>query len=254
MDKPDGTFRIMTLGCSTTFGWGVADAESYPGVLQSLISDGGYEHIEVINGGQPGYTSFQGMWLWEEVLKHYQPDLVLIGYVVQDARDAAYTDQSQAILEGDADFLKHNVLYKSKVYLAMRNMLGKVQIRAKECDRQDQRCTKRVPIEDFAGNLRTLIDKVESVGATPVIFGYPLEVGGYTTDHRIVMEAASEELEVAYLPLQVKMEQAAKTAKTEEKINFYIPQHPAHATAEGNAWIANEVYLWLHENQWLEAR
>ena len=100
-EKPAGTFRILTMGCSTTFGWGVADGESYPAVLESLVHEAGYDHVEVINGGQPGYTSFQGMWLWEEVLKYYEPDLVLVGYVVQDARDAAYTDQSQAILEGD---------------------------------------------------------------------------------------------------------------------------------------------------------
>ena len=48
--KPDGTFRIMTLGCSTTFGWGVDDAESFPARLEQLILDGGYTHVEVING------------------------------------------------------------------------------------------------------------------------------------------------------------------------------------------------------------
>ena len=48
-----------------------------------------------------GYTSFQGSWLWG-TLKAREPDVVLIGYVVQDAR-AAYTDKSQAILQKDID-------------------------------------------------------------------------------------------------------------------------------------------------------
>ena len=74
----------MTLGCSTTFGWGVDDDASYPALLDGLITD---EQTQVINGGQPGYTSFQGRWLWDKTLKDYAPDVVLIGYVVQDARE-----------------------------------------------------------------------------------------------------------------------------------------------------------------------
>ena len=106
--------RIMTLGCSTTFGWGVENQESYPAVLQKYISQGNYT-TEVVNGGQPGYTSFQGTWLWDKVLKHYSPDVVLIGYVVQDARKAAYSDRSQAILQQDHSFLKRNIFYRSKI-------------------------------------------------------------------------------------------------------------------------------------------
>ena len=53
--------KIMSMGCSTTFGWGVADKESYPEVLHSLIQEKGLSGVSVINGGQPGYTSFQGI-------------------------------------------------------------------------------------------------------------------------------------------------------------------------------------------------
>ena len=101
MTDPRKDVRIMTLGCSTTFGWGVADAETYPERLQHYLTEAGYSNVEVVNGGQPGYTSFQGTWLWDSILKHYEPDVVLIGYIVQDARKAAYSDKSQAILQGD---------------------------------------------------------------------------------------------------------------------------------------------------------
>jgi lysophospholipase L1-like esterase len=252
MSRPDNTFRILTMGCSTTFGWGVADDQSYPAQLEALIHQSGHTDVEVINGGQPGYTSFQGLWLWDEVLRFYEPDLVLVGYVVQDARDAAYTDRSQAILEGDVDFMKRNTLYKSKVYLALRSILGKVQIRLKECDRADQKCDQRVPTGDYAANLRSLVEKIQDVGATPVIFGYPLEVGGYTNEHRLILRAAADELEVPHLELQPEMEQAARAAK-EESVYFYFPEDPGHATADGNGWIAEKVFSWLQQNHWLEA-
>ena len=91
-----------------------------------------------VNAGQPGYTSFQGDWLWDALLDDYKPDVVLVGYIVQDARKVAYSDKSQAILQGDNRFLKDNVLYRSKGYLALRYGMGKVQIQAKERSSQDE--------------------------------------------------------------------------------------------------------------------
>ena len=102
VDKRPGTWRIMPLGCSTTFGWGVDDPDSYPARLEVLARASGHPDTEVINGGQPGYTSFQGTWLWDETLKYYTPDVVVIGYVVQDSRKAEYSDRSQAILQRDS--------------------------------------------------------------------------------------------------------------------------------------------------------
>ena len=106
--REKSSHRIMTLGCSTTFGWGVDNPESYPAVLQKYVKEAKYS-TEIVNGGQPGYTSFQGSILWDKVLKNYTPDVVLIGYIVQDARKAAYSDRSQAILQQDHAFLKSNV-------------------------------------------------------------------------------------------------------------------------------------------------
>ena len=106
--------RIMTLGCSTTFGWGVADSETYPARLQHYLTEAGYGNVEVVNAGQPGYTSFQGDWLWDALLDDYKPDVVLVGYIVQDARKAAYSDKSQAILQGDNRFFKRQLLVSIK--------------------------------------------------------------------------------------------------------------------------------------------
>ncbi len=233
-EKPEGAHRIMTLGCSTTFGWGVDDDSSYPAVLDSLIED---EKTQVINGGQPGYTSFQGRWLWNKTLKHYTPDVVLIGYVVQDARKAAYSDKSQAVLQGDHRYLKDNVLYNSRVYLGLRSMLGGIQVSAKERPQNGNGGVYRVPPPDFAENLRALVSGVKDVGAVPVLFGFPLEREGYTEQHRRILEAASAELGVPHLDLQSRMEQASRNAR------LYFERDRGHANAAGNAQIAE----WVHE-------
>ena len=232
--------RIMTLGCSTTFGWGVADDETYPVQLENLFQKDGLD-VDVVNGGQPGYTSFQGLWLWNEILENYRPDVVLIGYIVQDARTVSYTDKSQAILQADNRFLKDNFLYRSKIYLALRYVLGKVQIRAKERPSQYEGGIHRVPPEDYVANLRELVKNIRNIGGQAILFGYPLEMGGYTKEHRQILRAAADNLGTGYLDPQEKMEQAAKQDR------LYFLRDKGHANAKGNEKIAEWVYSYLKE-------
>ena len=237
--------RIMTMGCSTTFGWGVKDEESYPQRLQHYIHSEGLKTTAVINAGQPGYTSFQGNWLWNKTLKKYKPDVVLIGFVVQDARKAAYTDKSQAILQKDYRFLKDNVLYNSRLFLALRSGLGELQIRAKERGQGDNGGIYRVPPEDYVDNLRSLITSIKASGATPVIFGYPLERSGYTKKHRTILKVAAEKLDVHYFDPQMKMEEAARQQ------TLYFTRDRGHANAAGNDLIAQWVFEYLKEQKLL---
>ena len=239
------SFRIMTMGCSTTFGWGVKNEEAYPTRLESYIQEAGYSNTRVINAGQPGYTSFQGNWLWDKTLKNYKPDVVLIGFVVQDARKAAYSDRSQAILQKDYRFLKDNFMYNSRVFLALRSAVGAVQIRAKERGNGDQGGVYRVPPEDYVHNLRSLIDSIRKQGSTPILFGYPLERSGYTQKHRKILKAAAEELDVLLFDPQQEMEEASKLQQ------FYFANDRGHANKEGNDRIAQWVFSFLQTHNLL---
>lgn len=85
LEKPAGTFRILTLGDSSTFGWGVDTEAAYPHVLERLL---GRRHpgvrIEVINLGVCGYSSFQGRLLLEREALAYRPDIVTLSYGSND--------------------------------------------------------------------------------------------------------------------------------------------------------------------------
>lgn len=244
--KPAGKKRLMALGCSTTFGWGVDDAKSYPARLQTRLTAKGYDRWQVINGGQPGYTSFQGLWLWDRTLAGLDPDVVLIGYVVQDARKAAYSDKSQAILQGDSRFLKQHLLYKLKVYLGLRALVGSVQIQAKERPTGDEGGVFRVPPQDYVDNIRALVQRVRAVGAEPVLFGYPLEREGYTGEHRRILRAAAAELHVRHFDPQPQMEEASR------RQTLYFESDRGHANATGNDLIAKWVLEYLEEEGLLE--
>jgi len=78
-DKPDNTYRIITVGGSTTFGSGVTDENTWPRILdKKLQSISESKNIEVINAGVNGIASFNENKLIKEKLIHYKPDLIIV--------------------------------------------------------------------------------------------------------------------------------------------------------------------------------
>lgn len=73
-----GRIKILAIGDSFTYGYGVSDGETYPAYLAKL------GHFEVTNAGVNGYGIDQAILMWEIEGKAFHPDLVILGYVVDD--------------------------------------------------------------------------------------------------------------------------------------------------------------------------
>jgi lysophospholipase L1-like esterase len=83
--KPPGTLRILALGDSQTFGIGVGEGASWPAVLaQELARGGERRRVEVMNCAVAGYDAEQELASLETRWLEYEPDLVLLGYFVND--------------------------------------------------------------------------------------------------------------------------------------------------------------------------
>lgn len=85
LEKAQGTFRIVGLGDSHTFGWGVEREETYLARLEELLGVA-YpgRSIEVLNFGVPGYNTVQEVESLAERIDELDPDLVIINYVNND--------------------------------------------------------------------------------------------------------------------------------------------------------------------------
>lgn len=86
--KPAGTFRILVLGDSVTFGWSLRGEDTYASQLASLLSTlRPNQRIEVINAGVSGYGTWQELrWLQEAGLS-MDPDVVIVQAHLNDAAD-----------------------------------------------------------------------------------------------------------------------------------------------------------------------
>jgi len=85
--KPPGTFRILCLGDSWTFGANVAQRDTYPRQLERLLaSRHPRARFEVLNLGVLGYSSFQGKELLRRQAIEWEPDVVVLGFGMNDGK------------------------------------------------------------------------------------------------------------------------------------------------------------------------
>ena len=86
--KPEGVFRIVGLGDSVMFGWGVAQDESYLALVEAELArraaETGGPTVEVLNFGVPGYNTAMEVATFEHQALAYDPDLVVIHFVGND--------------------------------------------------------------------------------------------------------------------------------------------------------------------------
>ena len=85
-DKPADTVRILMLGDSLTFGWGVKVEDTPSEMLeQSLNKNSRGRRYEVINTGVGNYnTEMEVNFFFDEGIK-YDPDIVILNYFINDA-------------------------------------------------------------------------------------------------------------------------------------------------------------------------
>jgi len=86
--KPPGTFRIVVIGDSVAFGFGVDEADTFARVLATRLSAlAGETRVEVLNLAVSGYNPYTEAALFRDVGVQYQPDLVLVQFCVNDLND-----------------------------------------------------------------------------------------------------------------------------------------------------------------------
>ena len=80
LKKPDGVYRIVALGGSSTYDVRIEDnAATFTAQLEKLLKeDYGYQSVQVINAGVPGYNSWEMLVNLEFRVLDLNPDLVII--------------------------------------------------------------------------------------------------------------------------------------------------------------------------------
>lgn len=98
--KPEGTFRVVVLGDSLTFGYGVALEATFAKLLEARLQTiSGGPSYEVLNLGVSGYNPYTELALLEDVGMGYAPDLVLAQFCINDLNDPTMHFDTSTMLE-----------------------------------------------------------------------------------------------------------------------------------------------------------
>ncbi len=163
--KDKNTFRIVCLGASPTFGWGVGQDKTYPSCLEKLLgsSNNIKTKVEVINAAEIGYSSHQGLVFLQENILKLSPDLITVSYVINDIdkdrfyRNNGYSDKELMPISKVKLWLE-NFMARSDIYNWIKHVIV-------ESKRRDIGCLaggkswrpSRVSQKDYRNNLKNFI-------------------------------------------------------------------------------------------------
>jgi lysophospholipase L1-like esterase len=200
-EKPPGVFRVVTNGGSSVYGQSESHDEAvWSARLEDYLNDAKpAQHVEVINAGCSGWTSFEMLINLELRVMDLHPDLVVIYEAVNDMRAALYTAGSPVPLRDNTHWRAvwqdvrvsplEQFLSKSRAYMfVQRYITGEAKRRQDlftyamvnyRADRADLYCGGAdgypggvVPEQGFANyrrNLENMISVAERGGARVLI-------------------------------------------------------------------------------------
>jgi lysophospholipase L1-like esterase len=104
MPKPAGTVRVLAIGDSTTFGWGVNDDGTYVAQLDRDLEEAfPGRRISVVNGGVGAYDLRHDARLLQHFGPMLKPDLVIVGVYWNDLPFEAVTPEGESISGGGSE-------------------------------------------------------------------------------------------------------------------------------------------------------
>ena len=100
--RPPGVRRVLSLGDSFAWGASVEFEDGYPQRLERALTRRRREAWEVVNLAMPGMATVDHAAQIAAEGEAYGPDVVLLGYVLNDSQDAAAAEAQRA-----EDWVKH---------------------------------------------------------------------------------------------------------------------------------------------------
>jgi lysophospholipase L1-like esterase len=103
--KPPGTFRVLCLGDSQTFGNGVPQDRTFPRRLEGLLRDEGLDGAQVINAGVQAYDTEQEVRLLERLAPRLDPDVVVLAFYLNDFADVLRPPRTASVDPETGEFV-----------------------------------------------------------------------------------------------------------------------------------------------------
>jgi hypothetical protein len=279
----DDLFRIIVLGPSFAFGWGVDHEDSFAQILQARLLEVGFgdgRRIEVINRGIPGLPAAHNLEWYRQVGRNYAPDLVIQfmygsmlparppnNYVDEDGflRDKNVTARQRLVAQAKKSAV---VFYTWMVYTRLRSesaesgATGTIEGAGRDLSVREAFDPESQEVRDAAIFYDDLRRTVEDSGARLLVFHFPLSyvvhsedmarwrhLGVRNVDQQIAYnDAFAQHLDrEGYVCLNGTSDLVDHAESTSARLYYWLD---VHWTPEGNSAAADSVaeYLQAHRD------
>lgn len=167
--KQPGTTRVVCLGNSSTFGWGVPPDSCYPRLLEDLLRHASPRNYEVINAGTPGYSSLQGLILLEREILALEPDVITLAFGANDCLRTAQSDleileERSGTIGAAQEFFSHFTLYR-----IFRYFIVSMKVKKESGEDTPHPVTRRVSPAQYKNAMRRSIEKALAAGSRVIL-------------------------------------------------------------------------------------
>jgi hypothetical protein len=245
--KPPGTIRILSLGDSKTFGWGLSEAECYAGVVERLLQQrvGSGKKIEVINAGVNAWSYPQMHFFFRDHGLKFQPDIVVVAdanlwtqFSEQNSPEFVESFMSRVRLK---NFLRRFAIYHYVVEYKLKEVYERQRTRFIPVDpRQDtlfKEQQQKDPDAVFRRHIEGLCSLAISNGVKPVLLYIPTLDQLNALEPGSVLKAkaqVSQQLNVPLIDLTPNLKPRGK--------ELYLDADPVHLNVPGNEIIASQLF------------
>jgi lysophospholipase L1-like esterase len=247
LQKPPHTFRILSLGDSRTFGWGLSAEETYSGILQALLQKqaGEAKTIEVINAGVNAWSYPQMLVYFRDTALRYDPDIVILAEAnlwtqFSEKNSPEFVKKFMGRVRFK-NFLRHFALYHYVVEVKLRDFYQHHRTKFIPIDPQQDALFKEQqqsePEALFAGAIEDLCRLAQDRGSKPVLLFLPALDEAGTTNSPAVLRLKRDISRKLSLPL-VDLTPAVQAGGKK----LYLEADPVHFNHAGNENIARQLF------------
>ena len=248
--KKPGAIRVICMGCSCT-GQGLPP---YSGHLHALLNAEEPGKWDAFNMGVHGYSTSQGLRLFQNQGADLQPDIVTVYYGWNDHWRAQSEDSkrmARRVTEWQASLIRALQEKRFFQYLVHQGTPSYENVL------NDDESVLRVPPDEYRNNLLQFIAEIRAVGAVPILIAAPrgrtltpllvrngqvasIESGIELHDRYLgILYAVAEETGTALVDLARAMNPALEKE--------YMSDDGIHCQNAGIAWVAGELHKAIRE-------
>jgi lysophospholipase L1-like esterase len=243
-EKPADTIRILSLGDSRTFGWGLSDEETYSRRLEQLLRERSGKAVEVINAGVNAWSYPQMQVYFRDEGVRFRPDFVIVAEAnlwtqFSEQNSPEFVDQFLGRVRLK-NLLRRFALYHFFIEVQLQDFYQRHRTKFIPVDPKQDQFFKEQQQDDpdkvFREAIHNLCLTAKTNGVQPILLYLPTANDLGKTNESQVLRVKREVAHQTGEPLVDLTAQLSPQGKA-----LYLDADPVHLNAQGNMIVAERL-------------